>query len=50
MQGSDDPEAREMLAMMELFSTLLSGGELDLPMAVEDVVVNAGPPAWLDEM
>lgn len=31
MQGSDDPEAREMLAMMEMFSAMLEGGELDIP-------------------
>lgn len=49
LQGSSDPEAREMLAAMQLFSSLMSGGEMDLPMTVEDVVVNGGRPAWLDE-
>lgn len=50
LQGSTDPEEQGLLAVVEMFATMLEGGELDLPMTVEDVVVNAGPPAWLDEM
>jgi hypothetical protein len=49
MQGSDEPEAREMLVMLDQFSAVLAGEELDIPMTVEDVVVNAGPPAWLED-
>lgn len=50
LQGSDDPEAREMLAMLELLSAMLAGEGMELPMTVEELVVNAGPPAWLDGM
>jgi hypothetical protein len=49
LQESDEPEAKEMLAAIQLFSALVSGGEMDLPMTVEDVVVNGGRPRWLDE-
>jgi hypothetical protein len=49
LQGSSDPEAQEMLAAMQLFSSLLSGDGMDLPMTVEDVVVNGGRPQWLEE-
>jgi hypothetical protein len=48
LQNSDDPEAREMLAMMDLFAAILEGEEMDLPMTVEDVRVNAGPPEWYE--
>ncbi len=49
LQGSTDPEEQGLLAVVEMFARMLEGGELDLPMTIEDVVVNAGPPAWLDE-
>jgi hypothetical protein len=49
LQGSTDPEEQDLLDVMEMFARMLEGGELDLPMTIEDVVVNAGPPAWLDE-
>lgn len=49
LQGSTDPGERGMLAVVEMFATMLEGGEMDLPMTVEDVAVNTGPPAWLDE-
>jgi hypothetical protein len=48
LQSSGEPEAREMLAAVQLFAALMQGGEMDLPMTVEDVVVNGGRPAWLD--
>ena len=38
-----------LLAVVQMFARMLEGGELDLPMTVEDVAVNTGPPAWLDE-
>jgi hypothetical protein len=49
LQGSTDPEEMGLLAVVEMFARMLEGGELDLPMTVEDVAVNTGPPAWLDE-
>ncbi|HYW13605.1 MAG TPA: hypothetical protein VE871_16710 [Longimicrobium sp.] len=49
LQGSTDPEEQGLLAVVEMFAKMLEGGEMDLPMTIEDVVVNAGPPAWLDE-
>ncbi|HST60663.1 MAG TPA: hypothetical protein VLK84_18325 [Longimicrobium sp.] len=49
LEGSTDPEEQGLLAVVEMFAKMLDGGELDLPMTIEDVVVNAGPPAWLDE-
>lgn len=48
MQGSKEPEAREMLVMLDLFSSVLAGEEMDIPITVEDVRVNSGPPAWVD--
>jgi hypothetical protein len=50
LQGSDNPQARQMLAALELFGRMITEGELDMPMTVEEVLVNPGPPAWLDGM
>ena len=47
--SSTDPEEQGLLALVEMFARLLEGGEMDMPMTVEDVAVNGGPPAWLDE-
>jgi hypothetical protein len=35
--------------MIQMLSAVMEGGEMDMPMTVEDVVVNAGPPEWLEE-
>lgn len=47
LRQSREPGAREMLVLVKVFSELLETGELDMPMTVEKVVVNTGPPAWL---
>jgi hypothetical protein len=49
LQNSDDPEAKEMLVMMDLFAAILNGDEMDIPMTVEEVRVNSGPPEWVEE-
>jgi hypothetical protein len=48
LENSDEPEAREMLAMIDLFASILTGEEMDIPMTVEDVRVNTGAPEWMD--
>lgn len=48
LENSDEPEAKEMLMMIDLFSAILTGDEMDLDMRVEDLQVNSGPPSWID--
>jgi len=48
LENSDEPEAKEMLLMIDLFAAILTGDEMDLDMRVEDVEVNSGPPSWID--
>lgn len=49
MEGMDSPEMREFLEVMEFFGQLMLTGRLDLDVAVEEVRVNTGPPAWVLE-
>ncbi len=46
LQGDPSERAGEMRLMMEGFTLLLRGEEMDLPITVEEVRVNAGPPGW----
>lgn len=46
MRDSDEPRAREMLTMVNLYVQLLSPGGMDVRMQVEDVAVNPGRPGW----
>lgn len=46
MQGE---EAAQMSVMMDLLEGLLLRGEVDMAVQVEDVRVNGGPPAWLED-
>jgi hypothetical protein len=49
MEGMSSPEMGEFVEIIELLGQLLATGELDLPVTVEEVRVNTGPPAWLVE-
>lgn len=49
LASSTEPEAAEMLSMLRTFTSVLSEEGLDQRVTIEDVVVNPGPPAWLDE-
>ncbi|HST60664.1 MAG TPA: hypothetical protein VLK84_18330 [Longimicrobium sp.] len=46
MAGTDSPQAPQANAMIELFVGLLTEGRVEIPVTVENVRVNAGPPAW----
>jgi hypothetical protein len=48
LAGEDSPEARQTAAMIDIFIGLLMEGHLELPVTVESVRVNAGPPSWFD--
>ena len=41
-------EGRQMAAMIDMFMGLLTEGHMEVDVEVEDVQVNAGPPAWFD--
>jgi hypothetical protein len=49
LQQAEGEEAAQMLAMMDLFESLLLRGEVDMAVQVEEVQVNSGPPAWLED-
>lgn len=44
----DSDEARQASAMIDIFLGLLTEGHLELPVTVESVQVNAGPPSWFE--
>lgn len=44
----DSPESVQMREILELVEPMLTGGELEVEMRMEEVRVNPGPPAWLD--
>jgi hypothetical protein len=44
----DTPEARQTAAMIDIFLGLLTEGHLELPVTVEAVQVNTGPPSWFE--
>lgn len=44
----DSEEGRQMATMMDMFVGLLTDGHMVMDVEVEDVQVNAGPPAWFD--
>lgn len=44
----DSDEARQAAAMIDMFIGLLTDGRMAVDVEVEDVQVNAGPPAWFD--
>lgn len=46
MAGFDTPRAPQANALIELFIGLLTEGRMEIPVTVEHVRVNAGPPAW----
>ncbi|HEU0299117.1 MAG TPA: hypothetical protein VFR37_06665 [Longimicrobium sp.] len=46
LQADPSQRAAEMRLMMEAVSRMLQGQEMDLPVTVEEVRVNAGPPDW----
>jgi hypothetical protein len=49
MAGEQGPEAQQAAAMIELFVGLVTTGHLEIPVTVERVRVNAGPPAWFQD-
>ena len=49
MEGMDAPEMQEFIQVLEFFGQLLATGELNLPVTVEEVRVDTGPPAWVLE-
>jgi hypothetical protein len=48
LEGEQFPEAGEVRMLMEVYARLLLEGEVDLPVTVEEVRVNSGPPEWLE--
>jgi hypothetical protein len=46
MAGEQGPEAQQAAAMIEMFVGLITTGHMEVPVTVESVRVNAGPPAW----
>ncbi|HEX6042169.1 hypothetical protein [Longimicrobium sp.] len=46
LAASSEPEARDMLALVDMYVQLLSPGGMDVRMRVEDVAVNPGRPGW----
>ncbi len=46
--ADDSAEGRETVAVIDLFMGLIADGHLAMDVDVEDVQVNTGPPAWLD--
>jgi hypothetical protein len=45
----DSPREAQVNAMAGLFIGLLTTGRMELPVTVENVRVNAGPPAWFQD-
>lgn len=48
LEAAQSPEAGEVRMLMEVYARLLLEGEMDLPITVEEVRVNSGPPEWLE--
>ncbi|HEX2078680.1 MAG TPA: hypothetical protein VHG08_13250 [Longimicrobium sp.] len=48
LQSDPSPRAGEMRLLMEAFGRMLLGEEMDLPITVEEVRVNAGRPGWFN--
>lgn len=46
LRDSTEPEAPEMLAMLDVYQQMLGPGGMDVRLQVEDVAVNAGRPLW----
>lgn len=46
MRTETEPVVRGFLQMVELLARLVVEGRIELPVAVENVRVNTGPPAW----
>jgi hypothetical protein len=44
----DSEESRQTAAFIDIFLGLLTEGRMELPVTVENVRVNTGPPAWFD--
>jgi hypothetical protein len=50
LEGSSDPEHLTTLAVINNYAQLFSPDGMDARVSVEDVVVNPGPPDWLDDL
>ena len=48
MEADVTEDGRQMAAMMDIVMGLLTEGHLELPVTVESVQVNAGPPSWFE--
>lgn len=48
LSQDDSAEARQALAMIDIFMGLMTEGRVDLPVTVENVRVNTGPPSWFE--
>lgn len=49
LAGDDSQEAAQTRLLLEMFLRMLNGEPMDVAAAVEEVRVNAGPPAWFSE-
>lgn len=47
--AAEGEEGAQMRAMMDLYEGVLLRGEMDMAVKVEEVRVNSGPPAWLED-
>jgi hypothetical protein len=46
LRGSTEPQAQEMLAMLDVYQQLITPDGIDVRLQVENVAVNAGRPPW----
>jgi hypothetical protein len=44
----DSEEGRQMAVLIDMFLGMLTEGRMELPVTVEEVRVNTGPPSWFD--
>jgi len=48
LQNDDSPEARQTAALIDIFLGLVADGRMVIPVMVEEVQVNTGPPGWFE--
>jgi hypothetical protein len=48
LENDDSLESRQTAAMIDLFLGLITEGRMEIPVTVDQVRVNAGPPDWFE--
>lgn len=49
LQNDDSPEARQTALLIDIFLGLVADGRMVIPVTVDEVRVNTGPPGWFEE-